>query len=51
VLNGAGVASKPIFKIYVGSLYVPQKVRDIDGVLEKSPRRVQTNLLRDLTVN
>jgi long-chain acyl-CoA synthetase len=51
VLNGAGVASKAIFKIYVGSLYVPQKVRDIDGVLEKGPRRIQMNLPRDLTAD
>ena len=51
VLNGAGVGSKLFFKIYVGSLYVPQKVADIDGVLEKGPRRIQMNFLRDLTVN
>jgi long-chain acyl-CoA synthetase len=51
VLNGAGVGSKLFFKIYVGSLYVPQKVGDIDGVLEKGPRRIQMNFLRDLTVN
>jgi hypothetical protein len=51
VLNGAGVVSKLFFRIYVGSLYVPQKVEDIDGVLEKGPRRIQMNFLRDLTVN
>jgi hypothetical protein len=51
VLNGAGVGSKLFFKIYVGSLYVPQRVVDIDGVLEKGPRRIQMNFLRDLTVN
>jgi len=51
VLNGAGVGSKLFFKIYVGSLYVPQKVGDIDGVLEKGPRRIQMNFLRDLTVH
>jgi long-chain acyl-CoA synthetase len=50
VLNGAGVGSKLFFKIYVGSLYVPQKVGDIDGVLGKGPRRIQMNFLRDLTV-
>jgi long-chain acyl-CoA synthetase len=51
VLNGAGVGSKLFFKIYVGSLYVPQRVADIDGVLEKGPRRIQMNFLRDLTIN
>src|SRR5512140_2904378 len=51
VLNGAGVGSKMFFKIYVGSLYVPHKVGDVDGVFEKGPRRIQMNFLRDLTVN
>lgn len=51
VPNGAGVGSKLIFRIYVGSLYVPRKVGDIDGVLARGPRRIQMNFLRDLTVN
>jgi long-chain acyl-CoA synthetase len=50
VLNGAGVGSKMFFKIYVGSLYVPRKVVDVDGVFERGPRRIQMNFLRDLTV-
>ena len=50
VLNGAGVGSKMFFKIYVGSLYVPHKVADVDGVFERGPRRIQMNFLRDLTV-
>jgi Chalcone isomerase-like len=49
VLNGAGVRSKVFFKIYVGSLYLPQKAGDLAGVLATSPRRIQMNLLRDLT--
>ena len=27
VLNGAGVRTRAIFKVYVGSLYVPAKVK------------------------
>jgi len=51
VLNGAGVGSKLFFKIYVGSLYLPRKAGDVDGVFERGPRRIQMNFLRDLTVN
>jgi long-chain acyl-CoA synthetase len=51
VLNGAGVLHKFIFRIYVGSLYLPQKVEDVDGVLASGPRRIQMNLLRDLTAD
>ena len=51
VLNGAGVGSKLFFKIYVGSLYLPRRAADVDGVFERGPRRIQMNFLRDLTVN
>jgi long-chain acyl-CoA synthetase len=51
VLNGAGVSSKFFFKVYVGSLYLPQRARDVAGVLAKSPRRIQMNFLRDLTLD
>jgi len=51
VLNGAGVRTKVFFKIYVGSLYLPQKAQDLVGVLAKSPRRIQMNMLRDLTAD
>jgi hypothetical protein len=49
VLNGAGIRTKAIFKVYVGSLYVPAKATDLAGVLAKGPRRVQMNLLRNLS--
>ena len=49
VLNGAGIRIKLFFKIYVGSLYLPQKAEDLAGVLARGPRRIQMNLLRDLT--
>lgn len=51
VLNGAGVRTKVFFKIYVGSLYLPAKATSLARVLESSPRRVQLNLLRDLTAD
>jgi hypothetical protein len=49
VLNGAGIGIKLFFKIYVGSLYLPRKAGDLAGVLARGPRRIQMNLLRDLT--
>ncbi len=51
VLNGAGVRIKVFFRIYVGSLYLPRKAGDLAGVLAKGPRRIQMNLLRDLTAD
>ena len=49
VLNGAGIRTRAIFKVYVGSLYVPAKAADPAGVLAQSPRRIQLNLLRNLS--
>ena len=51
VLNGAGVRTRAIFKVYVGSLYVPAKANTLAGVLAKGPRRVQLNLLRNLSAD
>ena len=49
VLNGAGVRARVVFKVYVASLYLPQKAADLAGVLSKSPRRIQLNILRTLS--
>jgi len=49
VLNGAGIRTRAVFKVYVGSLYLPAKATTVDGVLAKGPRRIQLNLLRDLS--
>ncbi len=49
VLNGAGVRSRMVFKVYVGSLYVPAKAKTAADVYAKAPRRVQLNMLRDVT--
>ena len=51
VLNGAGIRTKVFFKVYVGSLYVPAKAADLGAVLAKGPRRIQMNLLRDLSAD
>ncbi len=51
VLNGAGIRTRAIFKVYVGSLYVPAKAGDLAGVLANGPRRLQMNLLRDLSAD
>lgn len=48
VLNGAGVRTRVVFKVYVASLYLPQKASDPAAVLAKAPRRIQLNLLRTL---
>ncbi len=49
VLNGAGVRSRAIFKVYVGSLYLPAKANTAAAVFAKGPRRVQLNMMRDVT--
>lgn len=49
VLNGAGLRTKLFFKVYVGSLYLPAKATTAQAVLAQSPRRIQLNVLRDIT--
>lgn len=49
VLNGGGVRTRVFIKVYVGSLYVPAKATTLAAVLEKGPRRIQMNILRDLS--
>jgi hypothetical protein len=51
VLNGAGIRTKVFFKVYVASLYLPAKATDLAGVLARGPRRIQMNVLRDLTAD
>ncbi|NTV86936.1 MAG: lipoprotein transmembrane, partial [Burkholderiaceae bacterium] len=51
VLNGAGIRTKMVFKVYVSSLYLPAKSATLAGVLAASPRRVQLNMLRDLSAD
>jgi len=49
VLNGAGIRTRVMFKVYVASLYLPAKAADLSAVLAKAPRRIQMNLLRTLS--
>jgi hypothetical protein len=51
VLNGAGVRTRVVFKVYVASLYLPQKATELTAVLANSPRRIQLNLLRTLSAD
>ena len=51
VLNGAGVRTRAVFKVYVGSLYLPAKANTTAGVLAGGPRRVQLDLLRNLSAD
>ena len=51
VLNGAGIRTRAIFKVYVGSLYVPAKTNNLAGVLARAPRRIQLNILRNLSAD
>ncbi|CAG0990322.1 hypothetical protein BURK1_02229 [Burkholderiales bacterium] len=51
VLNGAGLRTRLIFKVYVASLYVPAKSGSLQGVLAKGPRRIQMNILRNLSAD
>jgi long-chain acyl-CoA synthetase len=49
LLNGAGVRTKLMFKVYVCSLYLTAKANSLAGVLASNPRRVQLDLLRTLS--
>ncbi|HTS23262.1 MAG TPA: chalcone isomerase family protein [Casimicrobiaceae bacterium] len=50
-LNGAGIRTKLMFKVYVASLYLPHRASDLPGVLAQAPRRIQLNLLRGLSAD
>lgn len=48
-LNGAGMRTRAIFKVYVAALYVPQKSADAAALLaQKGPRRVTLTMLRNV---
>jgi long-chain acyl-CoA synthetase len=48
VLNGAGVRTRLVFKVYVAALYLPAKAADLPAALAQSPRRVQLTMLRNV---
>jgi hypothetical protein len=48
-LNGAGIRTRAIFKVYVAGLYVPQKSKDAGALLaQKGPRRMSITMLRNV---
>lgn len=48
-LNGAGVRTRAVFKVYVASLYVPTKAGSAAALLgQKGPRRVAITMLRNV---
>jgi hypothetical protein len=48
-LNGAGVRTRAIFKVYVAGLYVPQTAKDAATLLaQKGPRRMSITMLRNV---
>ncbi len=50
VLNGAGVRTKMVFKVYVAALYLAQKTNDAGAVLsDTGNKRVSMHFLRDLS--
>jgi hypothetical protein len=50
VLNGAGIRTRAIFKVYVGGLYLTEKKGAAADVLALAgPKRVSMTMLRDLT--
>lgn len=50
VLNGAGIRTRAIFKVYVGALYLTEKkTAATEAMASKGPKRVALLLLRDLT--
>jgi chalcone isomerase-like protein len=51
VLNGAGVRTRVVFKVYVASLYLPKKASDLQGVLAQQPRHIELDMLRTLTAD
>ena len=49
-LNGAGVRTRLVFRIYVAALYLPAKMHSGEEILrEDQPRRLLLVMLRDLT--
>ena len=51
VLNGAGLRKRAIFKVYVGSLYLPAKATSAQAALAQSPRRIRLDVLRNLSAD
>ena len=52
VLNGAGLRKRFLFNVYVIGLYLAEKKKDVDGVLElPGPKRAEIHMLRDVSAD
>ncbi|MDR3002675.1 MAG: chalcone isomerase family protein [Acidovorax sp.] len=50
LLNGAGISTRLMFKIYAVSLYLPDQRRTTEAVLQSNgPRRLVIRLMRDIS--
>ena len=50
VLNGMGIRTRFVFKVYVGGLYLPEKKTNANDILSlPGAKRVSITLLRDIT--
>ena len=50
MLNGAGIRTKIIFKVYVAALYATQKQTAAAAILaDNNPQRVSLHMLRELS--
>ncbi len=50
VLNGAGIRTRAVFKVYVGALYLTEKKSAAaEAMAQRGPKRVALHMLRDLT--
>jgi hypothetical protein len=51
-LNGAGVRTRVVFKVYVGALYLQQKRTAPEAVLgDSAPKRMALHMLRDVAAD
>jgi hypothetical protein len=51
-LNGAGVRTKAIFKVYVAGLYLPEKKTNVADILAlPGPRRMTLVMMRDISAD
>lgn len=51
MLNGAGIRTRLVFKVYVAALYLPRRAGDLAAVLAQAPRRIQLTMLRGLSAD
>jgi long-chain acyl-CoA synthetase len=52
VLNGAGVRTRLVFRVYVGALYVTKKTSNAAAILgDPGPKRIALHMLRELSAD